>query len=83
MRFVPNTRNINGFMKSPETGREVEAVARRIEAAAGANGGYFRRDVALGRRRWRAAVIGDYDHTGGAEGSRRDLLRGLDGGGAE
>lgn len=81
MRFEPNTRNINSFMKTPETGNEVQAVARRIEAAAGSNGGFYRTDITLGRRRWRAAVIGNYDfaNSGGLEGSRRDLLRGMDG----
>ncbi|MGW2860835.1 hypothetical protein [Streptomyces sp. NPDC001205] len=81
MRFRPNRANINSFMKTPEAGREVERIARRIaESAAGAEG-QFRTDSALGARRWRAAVIGNYNwaKSGGLAGSRRDLLRGLGG----
>lgn len=66
-------------MKTPETGAEVERVARGIAAEAGSRaGGDFRVDSALGAHRHRSAVIGNYDfeHAGS---SRRDLLRGLDG----
>ncbi|MFG2147522.1 hypothetical protein ACGFRG_25550 [Streptomyces sp. NPDC048696] len=81
MRFRPNRTNINSFMKTPESGREVERIARRIAASAAGSEGQFRTDSALGSRRWRAAVIGNYNFakSGGHAGSRRDLLRGLDG----
>ncbi|WP_369376113.1 hypothetical protein [Streptomyces sp. cg36] len=80
-RFQPNRTNINSFMKTPETGREVERIAGRIAASAAGAEGKFRTDSALGSRRWRAAVIGNYNwpKSGGLAGSRRDLLRGMGG----
>ncbi|MFG2916257.1 hypothetical protein ACGF0D_25625 [Kitasatospora sp. NPDC048298] len=80
-RFKPNKGNINGLMKNPEVGAEVRRIAQAIAESAGANDGLFKTDAKLGKRRWRAAVIGNYDfpHSGGLAGSRRDLLRGLDG----
>ncbi|MGW1864025.1 hypothetical protein ACWCPS_00520 [Streptomyces mauvecolor] len=68
-------------METPETGRKVERIAGRIAASAAGAEGDFRTDSALGSRRWRAAVIGNYNFSksGGHAGSRRDLLRGLDG----
>ncbi|MFD9629791.1 hypothetical protein [Streptomyces violascens] len=68
-------------MRTPESGREVERIARRIESAAAGAEGQFRTDSALGSRRWRAAVIGNYNwaRSGGLAGSRRDLLRGMGG----
>ncbi|MEV6079618.1 hypothetical protein AB0L80_31580 [Streptomyces sp. NPDC052069] len=66
-------------MKTPEAGAEVRRVAERIAAAASTGGGDFRTDSALGSRRWRAAVIGNYRKQNDAEGTRRALLRGLDG----
>ncbi len=77
MRFRPNRQGINSFMKTPEAGREVQRIAGRIKSAAG--DGDFRTDSALGARRWRAAVIGDYKRMRAAERTRRALLRGLDG----
>ncbi|WP_030677694.1 hypothetical protein [Streptomyces sp. NRRL B-1347] len=83
MRFRPNREGINSLMKTPETGAEVRRIAERIASAAAGSEGDFRTDAALGARRWRAAVIGNYNwsKSGGAAGSRRDLLRGLGGGG--
>ncbi|MFE2409846.1 hypothetical protein ACFXDE_16035 [Kitasatospora sp. NPDC059408] len=80
-KFKPNKSGINSFMKNPETGAEVRRVAQSIAEAAGSGEGLFKVDSALGRRRHRAAVIGNYDfpNSGGLAGSRRDLLRGLDG----
>ncbi|MEU3060652.1 hypothetical protein [Streptomyces subrutilus] len=66
-------------MKTPETGREVERIAERIASSAGGSGGDFRTDSALGARRWRAAVIGNYEKHNDAEGTRSALLRGMDG----
>ncbi|WP_161624877.1 hypothetical protein [Streptomyces spectabilis] len=72
--------NINGFMKTPEAGREVERIAGQIAAAAeSSTGGEFRTDSALGNRRWRAAVIGNYAKHNDAAGTRSALLRGMDG----
>ncbi|MFD5900862.1 hypothetical protein ACFWHG_05110 [Streptomyces microflavus] len=79
MRFRPNRNGINSLMKTPEAGAEVQRVAERIKAAAESDGGEFRTDSALGPRRWRAAVIGNYKKQRDAEGTRRALLRGLDG----
>ncbi len=81
-KFKPNKAGINSMMKTPETGREVERIAGRIAASAAGAEGKFRTDSALGRRRWRAAVIGNlnFPKSGGLAGSRRDLLRGMDGG---
>ncbi|MFD3638728.1 hypothetical protein [Streptomyces griseus] len=71
-------------MKSPEVGREVERVAGRIASSAeSATGGEFRTDSALGPRRWRAAVIGDYKKHNDAEGTRSALLRSMDGAGSD
>ncbi|MFE5896855.1 hypothetical protein ACFQ67_05455 [Streptomyces sp. NPDC056488] len=81
MRFRPNRNGINSLMKTAETGDEVRRVAERIASAAGSDGGDFRTDSALGNRRWRAAVIGDYRRMRAAERTRRALLRGLDGAG--
>ncbi|MFE4609997.1 hypothetical protein ACFRK5_16860 [Streptomyces niveus] len=84
MRFRPNMRGIRSLMKTPEAGREVERIAARIASSAeSATGGEFRTDSALGARRWRAAVIGDYKKQGNAEGTRSALLRGMDGAGDE
>ncbi|WP_328695758.1 hypothetical protein [Streptomyces sp. NBC_00342] len=66
-------------MKTPEAGAEVQRIAERIKAAAESDGGEFSTDSALGTRRWRAAVIGNYKKQRDAEGTRRALLRGLDG----
>ncbi|MFE9569241.1 hypothetical protein ACFYMW_12185 [Streptomyces sp. NPDC006692] len=81
MRFRPNRSGINSLMKNQEVGREVERIARRIAASATGSEGDFRTDSALGGKRWRAAAIGNYNFakSGGHAGSRRDLLRGLDG----
>ncbi|MFD4797211.1 hypothetical protein [Streptomyces anulatus] len=80
MRFRPNRSGINSLMKTPEVGREVERIAGRIASSAeSASGGEFRTDSALGARRWRAAVIGDYEKQNDAEGTRSALLRGMDG----
>ncbi|MER8067192.1 hypothetical protein ABTZ59_02600 [Streptomyces sp. NPDC094034] len=77
-------RGIRSLMKTPEAGREVERIAARIASSAeSATGGEFRTDSALGTRRWRAAVIGDYQKQGDAEGTRSALLRGMDGAGDE
>ncbi|WAL73109.1 hypothetical protein OU787_17310 [Kitasatospora sp. YST-16] len=82
-KFKPNKAGINSLMKTPEVGAEVRRVAQSIAQAAGSgdNEGIFKTDAALGRRRWRAAVIGNYEFegSGGLAGMRRDLLRGLDG----
>ncbi|MFD7539570.1 MULTISPECIES: hypothetical protein [unclassified Streptomyces] len=80
-RFRPNRDGINSFMKTPETGREVERIAGRIAASAAGAEGDFRTDSALGAHRWRSAVIGNYNwpRSGGLAGARRDLLRGMDG----
>ncbi|MFJ2906868.1 hypothetical protein [Streptomyces sp. NPDC087212] len=66
-------------MKTPATGAEVRRIAERIKSAAEGGGGEYRADSALGSRRWRAAVIGNYEKQNDAEGTRRDLLRGMDG----
>ncbi|MFJ2783684.1 MULTISPECIES: hypothetical protein [unclassified Streptomyces] len=79
MRFRPNMGGIRSLMKTPETGAAVRQVAERIASAAGSDGGDFRTDSALGARRWRAAVIGDYSRQKAAERTRRALLRGMDG----
>ncbi|WP_405793345.1 hypothetical protein [Streptomyces sp. NBC_01506] len=79
MRFRPNRNGINSFMKNPATGAEVRRVAERIAQSADSSGGEYRTDSALGSRRWRAAVIGNYKKQNDAEGTRRALLRGLDG----
>ncbi|MFB6535112.1 hypothetical protein ACFCY8_30210 [Streptomyces noursei] len=81
MKFRPNRNGINSLMKTPAVGQEVRRIAGRIAAAAAGPEGDFRTDSALGSRRWRAAVIGNYNFpkSGGHAGSRRDLLRGLDG----
>ncbi|GAA2781403.1 hypothetical protein [Streptomyces showdoensis] len=80
MRFRPNRNGINSLMKSDEAGAEVRRIAERMKAAAeSTTGGDFRTDSALGAHRWRAAVIGDYAKHGDSEGTRRALLRGLDG----
>ncbi|MEU7584430.1 hypothetical protein AB0B50_43400 [Streptomyces sp. NPDC041068] len=80
MRFRPNHSGINSFMKTPEAGREVERIAGRIaESAEASTGGDFRTDSALGAKRWRAAVIGNYVKHNDAEGTRAALLRGMDG----
>ncbi|MGW2380200.1 hypothetical protein [Streptomyces sp. NPDC001658] len=78
-RFRPNRAGINSLMRTPETGAEVRRIAERIAESAGSDGGDFRTDSALGTRRWRAAVIGNYEKQRDAEGTRRALLRGLDG----
>ncbi|MFJ7250761.1 hypothetical protein ACIQWA_39820 [Kitasatospora sp. NPDC098652] len=80
-KFRPNKSGINSLMKTPETGAEVRRIAQAIAESAGSNDGLFKTDSALGKRRWRAAVIGNYDwpNSGGLAGSRRDLLRGMDG----
>lgn len=80
MRFRANRSGINSLMRTPGSGRAVRETAERIASAAGAGGGDFRTDSALGQRRWRAAVIGDYRRMRAAERTRRALLRGLDGG---
>ncbi|GGR71360.1 hypothetical protein GCM10010252_07120 [Streptomyces aureoverticillatus] len=79
MRFRPNRQGINSLMKTPATGAEVRRIAERIASAAAGAEGDFRTDSALGARRWRAAVIGNYKKHGDAEGTRRALLGGLDG----
>ncbi|MFG3349220.1 hypothetical protein ACGF1Z_29705 [Streptomyces sp. NPDC048018] len=79
MKFRPNRSGINSLMKTPDVGAEVRRVAERIASSASADGGEFRTDAALGARRWRAAVIGDYRRQRAAERTRRALLRGLDG----
>ncbi|MFJ9161219.1 hypothetical protein ACIRPS_30965 [Streptomyces griseoviridis] len=80
MRFRPNRSGINSLMKNPEVGREVERIAGRIASSAeSATGGEFKTDSALGARRWRAAVIGNYQKHNDAEGTRSALLRGMDG----
>ncbi|MGX4737111.1 hypothetical protein [Kitasatospora griseola] len=68
-------------MKLPEVGAELDRIARRIATAAGGDDGIYKTDQETGRLRIRSAVMGNYDfpHSGGKEGSRRDLLRGLDG----
>lgn len=81
MRFRPNMRNINGLMKSDQAGAEVRRVAERIAEGAAGEGGEFKTDSALGSRRWRAAVIGNYKKHGDAAGTRAALLRNLRGGG--
>ncbi|MFE2977465.1 hypothetical protein [Streptomyces sp. NPDC059258] len=82
MRFRPNMTGIRSLMKTPGSGREVERIAGRIASSAeGATGGEFRTDSALGARRWRAAVIGNYAKQNDAEGTRSALLRGMDGAG--
>ncbi|MGW1836319.1 hypothetical protein [Streptomyces sp. NPDC002067] len=68
-------------MKTPPIGTEVRRIAERIKGTAEGAGGDYRTDSALGARRWRAAVIGNYAKQNDAEGSREDLLRGLDGAG--
>ncbi|MFJ4794019.1 hypothetical protein [Kitasatospora purpeofusca] len=82
-KFKPNKANINGLMKNPEVGAELRRVAQSIAQAAGSGGneGIFKTDADLGKRRWRAAVIGNYEFegSGALAGMRRDLLRGLDG----
>lgn len=78
MRFRPNRRGISSLAKSDGAGAAVRRAAERIAESAE---GDFRTDSALGPRRWRAAVIGNYDKHGDAEGTRAALLRGLDGGG--
>ncbi|MFI8263679.1 hypothetical protein [Streptomyces sp. NPDC085665] len=80
-KFKPNKAGIRSIMKLPTVGKEVGRITNRIADAAGSNGGDFRTDLEEGRKRWRGAVIGDYDFpkSGGREGSRRNLLRGLDG----
>ncbi|MFE7466349.1 hypothetical protein ACFU6R_19880 [Streptomyces sp. NPDC057499] len=84
MRFRPNMNGIRSLMRTPETGREVERIAGRIKSSAeSATGGEFRTDSALGPRRWRAAVIGNYQKHNDAEGTRSALLRGMDGGGGD
>ncbi|SCD35497.1 hypothetical protein [Streptomyces sp. OspMP-M43] len=84
MRFRPNRSGINSLMKNPEVGREVERIAGRIASSAeSVNGGEFKTDSALGSRRWRAAVIGDYEKQNDAEGTRSALLRGMDGAGSD
>lgn len=88
MRFRPNRSGINSLMKNAEVGREVERIAGRIagriaSSAESATGGEFRTDSALGPRRWRAAVIGDYEKQNDAEGTRSALLRGMDGAGSD
>ncbi|MFB6816266.1 hypothetical protein ACFCV8_17175 [Streptomyces sp. NPDC056347] len=84
MRFRPNMTGIRSLMRTPEAGREVERIASRIRSSAeGSTGGEFRTDSALGPRRWRAAVIGNYQKYGDAEGTRSALLRGMDGAGSD
>ncbi|WP_432068230.1 hypothetical protein [Streptomyces sp. C10-9-1] len=78
-RFRPNRNGINSLMRTPEVGAEVRRIAERIKASAESGGGEYRTDSALGSRRWRAAVIGNYVKHNDAEGTRRDLLGGLDG----
>lgn len=77
MRFRPNHRGINSLMRADQVGDRLRTLADRIAAMAGDG---FRTDSALGPRRWRAAVIGNYLKHRDAEGTRRALLRGLDGG---
>ncbi|MGW2425061.1 hypothetical protein ACWC0C_38465 [Streptomyces sp. NPDC001709] len=75
---------IRSLMRTPEAGRQVERIAARIASSAeSTTGGEFRTDSALGARRWRAAVIGNYKRHGDAEGTRTALLRGMDGAGGE
>ncbi|MET9147304.1 hypothetical protein [Streptomyces sp. NPDC004042] len=82
MRFRPNMNGIRSLMRTPEAGREVERIAARIASSAeGSTGGEFRTDSALGARRWRAAVMGDYKRHRAAERTRTALLRGMDGAG--
>lgn len=84
MRFRPNMNGIRSLMRTPEAGREVERIASRIKSSAeSATGGEFRTDSTLGPRRWRAAVIGNYEKHNDAEGTRSALLRGMDGAGSE
>ncbi|MER5863775.1 hypothetical protein [Kitasatospora sp. NPDC002040] len=80
-KFKPNKSGIRSLMKLPEVGTELDRIARRIAASAGSNGGIFKTDQKTGRLRIRSAVMGNYDfpNAGGRGGSRRDLLRGLDG----
>ncbi|MFD7591718.1 hypothetical protein ACFV6D_01625 [Kitasatospora sp. NPDC059812] len=80
-KFRANKAGINSLMKTPEVGAEVRRVAQSIAEVAGSGEGLFKVDSALGRRRWRSAVIGNYDFptSGGLAGSRTDLLRGLNG----
>ncbi|MFJ8472168.1 hypothetical protein [Kitasatospora sp. NPDC094011] len=80
-RFKPNKAGIRSIMKLPTVGKEIGRITGRIRGAASAGGGDFRTDLEEGRKRWRGAIIGDYDFpkSGGREGSRRKLLRGLDG----
>ncbi|WP_234314765.1 hypothetical protein [Streptomyces sp. NRRL F-5135] len=81
VRFVPNRRNIAGFLKSEETRGLIERKTRAAETAASsasAGGGQFRTDVQTEDRRVRGAVIGDYAADDPAV-SRAALLRGLDG----
>ncbi|MER6364979.1 hypothetical protein [Kitasatospora sp. NPDC001527] len=80
-KFRPNKLGIRSLMKLPEVGSELARIARRIAASAGAGGGIYKTDQETGRIRIRSAVMGNYDfeNSGGREGSRRDLLRGLDG----
>jgi hypothetical protein len=82
-RFVPNRRNIAGFLTTAETRRVIEDKTREIEAeavrSAEPDAGQFRTDVTEEPTRVRGAVIGDYA-TSDPEESRRALLRGLDGG---
>lgn len=77
MRFRPNMRNINAFMREAKTGDLVKDTARNVERGAGP--GQWRTDSQLGPRRWRAAVIGNYDKQNDAAGTRRALLRGMSG----
>ncbi|WP_406113953.1 hypothetical protein [Kitasatospora purpeofusca] len=80
-KFKPNTAGIKSIMKLPAVGAELGRIARRIAASAGSGGGIYKTDQETGSQRIRSAVMGNYDfpHSGGKEGSRRDLLRGLDG----
>ncbi|MGW1587320.1 hypothetical protein [Streptomyces sp. NPDC002386] len=81
--FVPNRRNIAGFLKTPETAALIERKTRAVEAAASeaaqaaGAGGQFRVDVATDGKRARGAVIGDYSTSDPAV-SRAALLRALD-----
>lgn len=75
--FQPNRRGIQALLRTPEAGRAVRQAAERMAASAD---GDFRTDSALGSRRWRAAVIGDYSKHRAGDKTRARLLRALGGG---
>lgn len=71
---------IFGLLKNPGVAARTEEVARKIDATASRDTD-TKFDSQMGDKRFRAAVIGGYEHGATAEHTRATLLRALDGAG--